>query len=141
MKHGYFSTDPAVQFENNWVFETYDDLYEPWRGKIAGGPAPDSEDGKKVIEGLCKFYDAIENRAKDGRKYLAGNCITACDFALLSHDVSQISNPYQKNVELMKVISAELDKRSNLRRCIDNLKNEPHLNQYINKWWSYKMPF
>ena len=58
-----------------------------------GGDATD-EEREKSKEMFCKMMDILEDKFKDGRKYCAGDQLTASDFKVLSEVVAFIENPH-----------------------------------------------
>ena len=137
-QHGYVSNDPAITFETEWVFETHQDLFEKIRGKAFGAPDPTSDDGKECVEGMGKFFEALEKRAADGRKYVSGNSPTAADFIVLPIMIASIDNPNAKNPELAKAFRAELDKRPKIAAILANLKKENGIEAYAQTWYDKK---
>ena len=97
-EHGYRSDDPWVQFESNWAFECCNDFKEKPEFIIPfykGAEATD-EQRTATLELVCKLLDRLDARFADGRKYVAGDVITAADFYLAAIDCAYFSNPNGK---------------------------------------------
>ena len=90
---------------------------------------------------LCtKFLDTLEARFADGRKYVAGDQITAADFALVGAHVGFFANPSGRNPEFSAAVTAEFNKRTNVKRIVDQVRSEKGLNEYINALEEKKWP-
>ena len=60
-----------------------------------GADATD-EEREKSKEMYCKMMDILEEKFKDGRKYCAGDQLTASDFKVLGMIVAYVENPRGK---------------------------------------------
>ena len=114
---------------------------EFWVPAIKGiqGGEP-TEDNTKAMECLCKLLDALEERFKDGRKYCAGDQLTASDFKLLNTVCAFIENPNGKFQDQFDAYNVEYKKRTNVKRIVDSLKKENGLEAYIEQCHAKKYP-
>ena len=144
-ENGYEASDPWVQYESDWVFEVFGDHLEKefWVPAIKGiqGKEPTEEDNTKAMECMCKLLDALEERFKDGRKYCAGDVLTASDFKLLNTVCAFIENPNGKFQDQFDAYNVEYQKRTNVKRIVDSLKKENGLEAYIAECHAKKYTF
>ena len=81
---------------------------------------------------LCtKFLDTLEARFADSRKYVAGEQITAADFYLVGAHVGCLANPSGRGPEFSAAVTEEFNKRTNVKRIVDQVRSEKGLNEYI----------
>ena len=90
---------------------------------------------------FCKSLDTLEARFKDGRKYCAGDQITAADFKLLSVVVAMVENPHGKVPAFNQSIAAEYEKSPNVKRIMETVKSENGLAAYITATYEKKWAF
>ena len=127
------SNDPWVQFENDWVFEVFVDTKEKAGFADAFYKGTDATDEMKThTMGLAtKMLDTLEARFADGRKYVGGEQLTAADFYLVGAHVGFLANPNGKNPEFSAAVTEEFNKRTNVKRIVDQVRSEKGLNEYI----------
>ena len=131
-ENGYQSSDPWVQYESDWVFETFQDCLKPEYliPMVRGQDATDDQcNASKEL--FCKLIDILEDRFKDGRKYCAGDQITASDFKLLAEIVACVENPKGRNQAFNDALNSEYVKRVNVKRICETVKGENGLAAYI----------
>ena len=91
-----------------------------------GGSAPTEEENTKCLASVNTFLDKLEKRfsANGGRKYCAGDQITAADFHLVALETRLFSNPNSKVPETAAKAKAEVEKRPTVKAIIDRVKGE-----------------
>ena len=71
------------------------------------------------------MFKTLEEAFKDGRKYVAGDQITAADFQLVGMAMSLWGNPHSNaSPVLCQKVTVEYEKCPNLKRIIDTVKGE-----------------
>merc|ERR1711990_1294034 len=138
-QHGYVAADTWKQYDCEWVLEMMHDTREqfdfikPAAVPVFSGGAKQATDEEKTtaLALHVKMLDALENLCKDGRKYLAGDQLTAADFNLLSIVIGAYMNPNGKDPAWNETIKAEYVKRANVKRVMDGLAGEKGLPDYI----------
>ena len=126
LEAGYKSDDPWTQYESEWVFEVIAD-FNAKDGSIAPifkGEEATDEMRNKSRECFTKMFETLEDHFKDGRKYCAGDQITAADFKLLASIVSHVENPHGKVPAFNQSIAAEYEKFPNVKRIMETVKSE-----------------
>ena len=121
-----------TQFESNYTIDVLNDISQSKNFLMpffAGG----SESVQKVVLGnITTGLDILEDRWTDGRKYCAGEEITASDFQLLCVACSYLNNTAGgKHPDWSKTVADELVKRENIVRIIDQVRSENGLDEYI----------
>ena len=121
-----------MQYESDWVFEVFQDYSKPelMTPFFKGQEATDEQrDASKEL--FCKLLDTLEDRFKDGRKYCAGDQLTASDFKLLATIVGTAENPKGRCQAFNDALNSEYVKRANVKRICETLKSENGLAAYI----------
>ena len=94
-ENGYHSSDPWVQYECDWTFEVFQDGAQPGLlVPVFKKENATDEERQTSIQLFAKTLDTLEERFKDGRKYCAGDQLTAADFKLLCTVVQFFENPH-----------------------------------------------
>ena len=95
----------------------------------------------KSRECFTKMFETLEDHFKDGRKYCAGEQITAADFKLLSTIVALVENPHGKVPAFNQSVAAEYEKFANVKRIMETVKSENGLAAYITATYEKKWAF
>ena len=121
-----------MQYESDWVFEVFQDYSKPeFMTPFFKGQDATDEERNASKELFCKLMDTLEDRFKDGRKYCAGDQITASDFKLLASVVGCVENPKGRNQAFNDALNSEYVKRVNVKRICETVKGENGLAAYI----------
>ena len=137
---GYKSSDPWVNFETEWVFETMADFAKSdgamtpfFKQAFGGTEAPTEEECKKSLDAITGLLNKLESRfsANGGRNYSAGDTISASDFSLLAFEVGMYGNPSSKCPEHCANVKAAVDKCPTVKGIIERVKGEKGLAAYI----------
>merc|ERR1712087_100386 len=132
-QHGYASDNAWVQYESDYTIDVLNDA-----GATPGfiqtffkGTDATDDERTSTKNAITKALDILDARWADGRKYSAGDQITAADFQLLGTDVGLFSNEGGKNPDFNKAINEEVKKRANVSRVIGQVRGENGLDDYI----------
>ena len=129
MKHGVMPQTAEEQYEMNWYFETKRD-HEKKELFGACYNAGESEDiiDKFVANGV-EMHNKFEARWADGRQFVAGNNITAADYAFLAgftciHGKDGTGNPGLRNPSIVSKFREAVPEANsvNTMRILANIK-------------------
>ena len=93
-EHGYTADGAWGEYESNYTIDVLNDASSTpgFTGTFFAGDDATEEAKTKAKEVVCKALDILDARWADGRKYCAGDKVTAGDFQLLANDVGLMNN-------------------------------------------------
>ena len=132
-EHGYTAGTPWGDYESNYTIDVLADA-----GATQGfiqtffADAPTEEQKTTAKNAIAKALDILDARWADGRKYAAGDKITAGDFQLLAIDIGLMNNAGgAKCKELSAEILEVRNAHKNVVRILDQVRGENGLDEWI----------